>query len=70
MGSRGCTLCVLVWCAAYAFPATAQPLVVDGGLNDSIWREVAAQRLVPSEAGVPAGRGVRFAHSWPDATST
>lgn len=51
------TLRVLVWCAAYAFPATAQPLVVDGSLNDSIWREVAAHKLVPSEAGVPAGGG-------------
>lgn len=48
---------LFVWGAAGAFPAMAQPLVVDGSLNDAIWREVAVQKLVPSEAGVPSDRG-------------
>jgi Acetyl xylan esterase (AXE1) len=52
-------LCVLLLSLVLSSPAQSQSatLVIDGRLDDAIWRNIPAERLVPSEAGVPAETG-------------
>ena len=40
-----------------AFTATAQSVIVDGNLNDRLWRDRPASKLVPSEDGTPSDLG-------------
>ena len=37
--------------------AAAQPIIIDGHLNDRLWRNIPASKLVPSEDGTPADLG-------------
>jgi cephalosporin-C deacetylase-like acetyl esterase len=56
---------LIVWCAIAVAQPQAQRLVIDGRLDDAFWKGLPAQKLVPSETGVPldAGGEIRLAIS-------
>src|SRR5262245_32195400 len=47
---------LLMVCASF-FIARAQPVIVDGNLNDRLWRDLPVRQLVPSEDGSPLASG-------------
>jgi len=48
---------LLALCLVWVGMAMAQRVVIDGNLNDRLWRDLPASRLVPSEDGTPADLG-------------
>ena len=58
-----CCAAVLVACAGAAaqeplrIPRRAEPLAIDGKVDDAFWRDLPPYALAPAEPGVPAGMG-------------
>src|SRR5262245_14743505 len=48
---------LLILSIGWASLAIAQPLIIDGRLNDPLWRNVPRVRLTPSQTGTPSDLG-------------